>query len=226
MIIIFSSFFNSSIIRLKIYGVYRWGGENNNSICSLESTLHRLEVNFKHRNSRIYEVDGEAKFNVTHSVQYAIFLYIYSNQLYMDGNEEFAAQVYYLNKVMHSVEWFYAVSLPSIFCAEHPLCSVVGRAKLNDYLFLYQGTTIGGNRRDDTIYYPQLGHHVVMCADSKVLGESHIGNNVILSANSYVINEDVPDNCIVFGQSPNLIIKSIEEKAIADRINEMCSWRC
>lgn len=201
------------------------GGVHNNSIHSLESALNRLEANFKHRNSKIYEADGKAKFSVNHSVQYAIFLYTYSNQLYLDGNEEFATQVYYLNKVMHSVEWFYAVNMPSIFSAEHPLCSVVGRAKLSDYLFLYQGTTIGGNRHGNTLYYPQLGHHVVMCSDSKVLGDSRIGNNVILSANSYVINENIPDNCIVFGQSPNLTIKLVEEKAMAERINKICSWQ-
>lgn len=201
------------------------GGGKRYYLRSLEKALNRLELNFKHRNSRIYEVDGEAKFSVFHSVQYAIFLYTYSNQLYQDGNEEFAAQVYYLNKVMHSVEWFYAVNFPTIFCAEHPVGSVVGRAKLSDYLFLYQGTTIGGNRHGDKLYYPQIGHHVVMCADSKVIGNSRIGNNVILSANSYVINENIPDNCIVFGQSPNLTIKPIEEKVIFEKINKMCSWK-
>lgn len=201
------------------------GGVNYNNISSLKRALERLENNFKHRNNRIYECQGEAKFSVTHSVQYSIFLYTYANQLYLDGNEESATLVYYLNKVMHSVEWFYAVDFPSVFSAEHPLCSVVGRAKLSDYLFLYQGTTIGGNRRGSTIYYPQLGHHIVMCSDSKILGDSHIGNNVILSANSYVINENIPDNCIVFGQSPNLTVKLMEEKVIVDRINEMCSWK-
>ncbi len=47
----------------------------------------------------------------------------------------------------------------------------------------------------------------MMYSNSKVLGRSHIGDYVTLSANAYVINEDIPDNCMVFGQSPNLIIK-------------------
>ncbi len=191
----------------------------------MKIAIKRLEENFRHKAGKVYEENGEVKFSVTHSVQYAIFLYLYSNQLYLDDDEANAAKVYYLNKVMNCVEWFYAVKFPTVFSAEHPMGSVVGKAQLADHLFLYQGTTIGGNRNDNVLYYPTIGSHVVMCADSKVLGNSHVGNNVILSANSYVINEDIPDNCIVFGQSPNLTIKSMNQETMRRRINEMCMWR-
>ena len=127
------------------------------------------------------------------------FLYRLSHLLYLNGNIYEAECVYYLNKIMHSVDWFYQIELPEHFLAEHPLGSVLGKAKYSDYLFVYQGTTIGGNRNQGTIYYPQ------------------IGNNVILSADSYVINENIPDNCIVFGQSPNIIVK---EKKVTE-IKEM-----
>ncbi|WP_394370386.1 hypothetical protein [Phocaeicola dorei] len=40
-----------------------------------------------------------------------------------------------------------------------------------------------------------------------MLGESHIGNNVWIGAGALVKNTDIPDNSLVFGQSPNLIIK-------------------
>lgn len=52
-----------------------------------------------------------------------------------------------------------------------------------------------------------------MCSNSKILGKSKIGDNVIVSANTYIKDEDIPDNSLVFGQSPNLVIKkkSIEE---------------
>ena len=48
-----------------------------------------------------------------------------------------------------------------------------------------------------------------MFSDSKILGNSHIGNNVILAANACVINQDVPNNYIVFGQSPNIVLKKL-----------------
>ena len=108
---------------------------------------------------------------------------------------------------MHSVDWFYAVKLPEYFWAEHPLGSIVGRAEIGDYLFLYQGTTIGGNWKDGQLYYPVTGHHVLMYSDSKILGNSVVGNYVIISANTYVLDSIIPDNSIVFGQSPNLVFK-------------------
>ena len=87
--------------------------------------------------------------------------------------------------------------------------SVLGRAEYGDYLYIYQGVTVGGNVsiRTGELTYPVLGSNVLMYSNSKVLGNSHIGNNVILSANAYVINEDIPDNSIVFGVSPDLVIQ-------------------
>ena len=50
-----------------------------------------------------------------------------------------ASYAYYLNKIMNSVDWFYAIELPDVFCAEHPVGSVLGRAKWNgNRFFVYQ----------------------------------------------------------------------------------------
>jgi len=122
---------------------------------------------------------------------------------------------------MNSVDWFYSIKMPDHFGAEHPLGSVVGRAQIGDYLFLYQGTSIGGNRKKGIIYYPIIGHHVLMYSNSKVLGKSKIGNNVIFSSNSYVIDKDVPDNSIIFGSSPDLVIKTMTENEIRHRMNQI-----
>jgi serine O-acetyltransferase len=40
-----------------------------------------------------------------------------------------------------------------------------------------------------------------------ILGNSKIGNNVILGAGTCIKDDDIPDDSIVFGSSPNLIIK-------------------
>lgn len=197
------------------------GGVSDIGYLSIEKAADRIEKNFIHRKGRIFQSGTEANFDITHSVQYSIFLYTYANQLYREGLEDEAGRVYYLNKIMNSVDWFYAVSLPEIFSAEHPLGSVVGRATMDDYLFLYQGTTIGGNRKNGILTYPTIGHHVLMYANSKILGNAHIGNNVILAANTMIIDEDVPNDSLVFGQSPNLIIKKKTEDEIRGKMNHI-----
>lgn len=197
------------------------GGVPGEAYPSLIEALIRAEYNFIHRKGSVFESDGQAAFHMTHSVQYAVFLCTYANQLYLDGFQDAADKVYYLNKIMNSVDWFYAVQFPSIWSAEHPLGSVVGRAIMGEYLFLYQGTTIGGNRKNGKLSYPSLGDYILMYANSKILGDSHIGSNVILSANAYLIDESIPDNCIVFGQSPNIVIKQKSEDEIRSMIEHL-----
>lgn len=197
------------------------GEISDKKISSIYTAIERIEKNFIHRKSKLFQSNGEANLNMVHSVQYSIFLYTYANQLYLDDAEEEADKVYYLNKIMNSVDWFYAVSLPNVFSAEHPLGSVVGRATMGDYLFLYQGTTIGGNRKNGILSYPVIGEHVLMYANSKILGNAHIGNNVIIAANTMIIDEDVPDNCLVFEQSPNLIIKKRSEDEIRSKMSHI-----
>lgn len=150
---------------------------------------------------------------LSHSGCWSIFLYYLSNSLKSSPNE--ADKIYYLNKILHSIDWFYEINLPVHFMVEHPLGSVLGRAEYGDYLFIYQGVTIGGNISLNgiaNITYPIIGDYVIFLSNAKVLGNVHVGNNVIFSASSYVINEDIPDNSIVFGMSPNLTIKREPEK--------------
>lgn len=125
---------------------------------------------------------------------------------------------------MHSNDWFYAVDLPVHFLCEHPLGSVLGRAKYGDFFFIYQGTTVGGNRRNGQLYYPTLGENVILFANSTVLGDTHIGNNVVVSANTYLINEVIPDNCVVFGKSPDIVIKQKTEEEIKQYTRHIWGW--
>lgn len=185
--------------------------------------LKRLEISYTKIQGAYFRKDGEVVFHVEHTVQYAIFLYMLSNQLYKAGYSLEAGYVYYLNKIMHSVEWFYEVDLPDYFCAQHPLASILGRAVYGNYLFVYQGVTVGGNRKGDKIIYPQLGENVLLYSDSKILGDTRIGNNVVVSANSYLINEKIPDNSIVFGSSPNIVVKSRTREEILEMTNHI--WK-
>lgn len=148
------------------------------------------------------------EINPYNSVMYCVFLYWLSKVAYKEGRRDLADKIYYLNKMFNSVDLYYAIDLPNAWLCEHPLGSVMGRAKYGENFFFYQGCTVGGNwNKFGELKYPVIGNNVMMYSNSKILGNSHIGDNCTIAANCYVINQDIPDNSIVFGQSPNLIIK-------------------
>ena len=164
--------------------------------------------------------DSEVIFSPMVSIHWMIFLYRLSRIAYLQKENLIADQVYYLNKIMHSIDWFYAVDLPDHFMCEHPLGSVLGRATYGDYFFIYQGTTVGGSWKKGNLIYPKLGHHVVLYSNSTILGDSVLGDNVIVASGTYLINEKIPSNCIVFGKSPNITIKKRSEEEISQYLNQ------
>lgn len=203
-----------------------WGDWNAEAIDKhIPKALEQMSANYSMAaTSRLFQ-NGSMIFNPMHTVTWAIFLYRLSRLLYLAGYIYEADCVYYLNKIMNAVEWFYQVELPVHFMAEHPLGSVLGKAQYSDYLFVYQGTTIGGNRKNGNLYYPRVGKNVVLYANATILGDTIVGNNVIVSGNTYIINENIPDNCIVFGQSPNIIIKEKTEKEITGMTKTIWAWQ-
>lgn len=211
---------NLVIHQLKAY----WTDINETDIRStVPEALRLMDEDFKGINSPRFQVDGISKFNPLMSVHWMIFLYRLSNILYRNGGCSAADQVYYLNKIMHSIDWFYAIELPIHFLCEHPLGSVLGKASYGDYLLIYQGTTVGGSIKDSELHYPLFDGNTIMFANSSVLGKSHVGSNVILSAGTKVVNQDVPSNSVVFGESPNLIVKVRDENTMKLKIEEY--WR-
>ena len=180
---------------------------------SFEDAITECEENFRHSSNKYYvrEIDGvrEAYFNPFHSVQWMVFLYYLGHIIYTKGcKTKICDKLYYLNKIMNGCDLFYAIELPSHFGAEHPVGSVMGRAKYGDNFFFYQGCSVGGTHgKDGSIFYPEIEENVRMYANSSILGRCRIGNNVQIGAGALVKNQDIPDNCTIFGQSPNLIIK-------------------
>lgn len=188
--------------------------------CYQDIVLKRLENCFRHCGNKYYFDNQNCTFSPFHSVQYSIYLYYLTNSIYrIEGKNDTSAQLYYLNKVMNCVDWYYEISLPDIFCAEHPLGSVMGRASYSNKFFFYQGCTVGGNNGQ----YPSLGENVIMYSNSTIIGESKVGRNVIISTGAIVKDENIPSNSIVFGQSPNLIVKQKSETEIMELTRQF--WR-
>ena len=181
-----------------------------------DEALERCEYNFKQSvNKYYYRIEkGErvAFFNPYHSVQYMTFLYYLSNTLYKKGCSSILCdKLYYLNKILNSVDLFYAIELPDYYHADHPVGSVMGRAQYGYGFQFLQGCTVGGSYgKDGTLYYPVIEENVRMFANSSIIGRCHIGNNTQIGAGALVKNQDVSANSIVFGQSPNLIIKQAQ----------------
>lgn len=162
--------------------------------------------------NKYYQDIATRGLNPLHTNSWAVFLYKFSRYCFLAGKDELAGKMYYLNKILNSVELFYAVELPQVFSFDHPLGSVMGRAKYGEYFTFSQGCTVGNNKN----VYPVIGDFVSMMSNSKILGNSVIGNNVIIAANTYIIDTNVPDNMIVFGQGKNLVFK---ENKIDNRKN-------
>ena len=142
------------------------------------------------------------------SVMYCNWLYWLSRFAYREDAVRLADKLYCLNKALHSVELFYEVELPEVWSCEHPLGSVMGRAKYGNGFFFYQGCTVGGNRdREGNLHYPVIGKNVIMYSDSKIIGKSCIGDHCIIAANTYVKDEVIPADSVVFGSSPHLVVK-------------------
>ncbi len=175
--------------------------------------LAACEDNFSHSENKYYWIEENGvrtcRFNPYHAIQYMIFLYYLSHDIYMNAKVgQLCDKIYYLNKIFHSVDLFYAIDLPDYFGAEHPLGSVMGRAKYSSGFFFYQGCTVGGTYdKMGNIHYPVIEENVKMYANSSILGKCHIGRNAKIGAGAVVKNQDVPEDSTVFGQSPNLIIK-------------------
>lgn len=183
----------------------------------LDLALEKCEFNFFASSNKYFKTNmgghsEKVRFNPYHSVQYMIFLYYLSHEIYVNTqNSILCDKIYYLNKIMNSVDLFYAIELPQKFGAEHPLGSVMGRAKYGEGFFFYQGCTVGGTYgKNGEIYYPVLGENVQMFANSSILGKCNVGDNVKIGAGTLIKNEDIPSDSIIFGQSPNLIIKHIK----------------
>lgn len=171
---------------------------------SMERVLQRVEKCFDGSTNKYYHREGEVYFNPFHSGQYCIYLYWFSRTIFEAGNRFLADKIYFLNKIMNGCDMFYEVELPEVFKLDHPVGSVIGRAKFSSGFSFCQNCTVGNNNG----IYPQIGQHVKLCANSSIIGNCIVGDNVTIGAYACVKDQNVPADSIVFGQSPNLIIVS------------------
>jgi serine O-acetyltransferase len=173
----------------------------------LDDVLAKTEHCFSYNKNKYYHKNGQTYFHPFHSGQYSIFLYFLSRRLFLEKQALLADKVYYLNKTLNSVDLYHEVEMPDIFGLDHPLGSVIGRAKFSNYFYFTQNCTVGNNHGR----YPSFGRNVKLFAGAAVIGNCIIGDNCIISARTFIKDQNVPPNSLVFGSSPDLVIKSKEE---------------
>jgi serine O-acetyltransferase len=81
--------------------------------------------------------------------------------------------------------------------------SVIGRGIFSNYFQFRQNCTVGNNHG----LYPRFGKNVQLWSGVTVIGNCDVGNDVILASGTFVKDEDIPSESVVFGSSPNLVIK-------------------
>lgn len=166
--------------------------------------LERLEHCFSAVDNK-YFFDGEAAvFSHLHGDQYAMWLYLLSNELFRQGAPaSVCAKLFLLNKALHGCDIYYEVELPSIFLLVHPLATVLGRGSYSDYFVSYQRCGVGSNHDA----YPAFGKHVTLRPGSAVLGACRIGEYCQIAAESLVIDRDLPDHSLYIGNPKTAVVK-------------------
>jgi len=199
--------FTKQLLRRQLGSLFTFDSSEEGAVldCCVDDAMRRSMKCFSHIGNKYYRRDGKPFFDPFHSGQYSIFLYYLSNTISVFGPRyrSLADRVYYLNKALNSVDLYHEVELPEIFCLDHPLGSVMGRARYSNFFFFSQNCTVGNNKG----VYPRLGENVFMMSGAKVLGDCDIDSHVILSANCYVKDTSTPSCSIVFGSSPDLVVK-------------------
>lgn len=169
-----------------------------------------LERQFARARNKYFTKDGIAVFHVAHNAQYTMFLYHLSRALFLNNRRSEADRVYALLRMVSGIDLYYEVALPDWWMCDHPLGSVIGRGQFeagSSFVFT-QNCNIGNNNR----IYPKIAGNLIMFPNSSLLGDTRIDGNVVLANGAYVVDAGELSDCLVYGRSPDLIIKNLSSE--------------
>jgi len=156
----------------------------------LDEALTRLEICINP-----VKMWRSGEFDYLHSSQYAIFLYFLSNTLWKKGGDiRVCTKLFLLNKALNGIDCFYEIEMPEIFFIGHSVGIVLAKASYNNFLVLYQNSTVGKNHG----IAPVIGDNVIMYPNTAIIGSSHVNSGSVLAQGCSIINTDTPGNCLVF----------------------------
>ena len=103
--------------------------------------------------------------------------------------------------------------MPPVFFLDHPVGSVIGKARIASGFVFCQNCTVGNSRG----VFPVIGREVTMFANSAIIGNCRIAERVILGAGTLVIDQDIPALSVVTGRSPQLDIRPLSAGSFEKR---------
>jgi serine O-acetyltransferase len=170
----------------------------------IDLAFQRIEFCFSKINNKYFFDGTNSVFNHLNGDQYAIFLYYLSNTLFrLNQDTNLCSKLYLLNKALHGLDAFYEVQLPDIFMVIHPISTVLGRGKYDNYFIVYQRCGIGSNHN----IYPTIGKYVTLHPGASVLGNSTINDNCAIASESFVLDKKIESNQIYIGNPKSYILK-------------------
>ena len=184
-----------------------------NKIClsssSIDEALNRLHTCIN--SVKLWRKDY---FNHLHSTQYCIFLYFLSRCLYEESSKDVSTcnKIFMLNKMLNGIDLFYEIKMPSKFFIGHSVGIVLAKAKYEDYLVLYQNSTVGQNNG----HSPALGAGTILYPNSAILGQSKTGSYTTVSQGARLIDDSTCENTIVFNGIEGPKFKKAKRKYIDD----------
>ena len=182
--------------------------------------LERLDFCFSNINKKYYCQNGVSNFDHLNTDHMATFLYFLGNTIWNEtGDDQFPKRLFYLNKILHGLDLFFSVKMPDIFLLVHPVGTVLGNARYENYFVAYQNCTVGAI----TDAYPVFEAGTILYSGCTVLGSSRFGENVVLGANSMLVNTVIPSNSLVLGQYPFHKVVS-NSKSVRERCFEASSF--
>jgi serine O-acetyltransferase len=182
---------------------------------AVPGALARLEYCFEHVGDKYFFNGLEVIFDHLHGDQYAMWLYLLSNELFLRGAPPtLCKKLFLLNRALNGCDLFYEIAMPSIFLLVHPLGTVLGRGNYSDFLVVYQQVAVGSNKD----IYPSLGKHITLHPGSSVLGRSIVGDYCSIAAGSLLLDGELPEKSVYIGNPRDYLIRPKSERASIWRI--------
>jgi serine O-acetyltransferase len=180
---------------------------------TVEAALPRAETAFSCSALPGYRsADDLTQFDPVQTDQYAMFLWLCSNEAWRAGDLELAADLFALNKALNALVCMWNTPMPPVFLWIHCVGMVLGKADYGDRFVAYQNVTVGTDRGGRAV----LGTGTILFAGAKVVGAATIGERCVVSPNSVIIAETIPADSVVAGRTPELIVKRRKRWLYAD----------
>lgn len=167
------------------------------SLQAWEAALERLSVCWRGLALPYFFQEGIPYFNHMHSDHSAMFIYLLSRCCAMENDWDLAERYFYLNKVLHGIDIYHQVELPSVFLFVHPVGTVIGKAKFNGPVVFYQSVTIGSKTDGQ---YPSFEGRAIFYASSFCIGPIVCKSDVVFGAGTQILKGFFETACTLTGQ--------------------------